>query len=174
MWRYFRNHEEPQIGFPEPKSTFLDSGARATILGILHNIYQCWGIYLSLQVILVFIGYAVVWSWTWFIAILWQKYSSRILHKIVLWVVFKAWYYVPFQCPAIICGVWSHLVLGKKCRQSSSSRKDIAKFCPIWDYMQKKLWNNCLTKRKEYKQKQDCQSIVWKFIILSPPNQSMI
>ena len=51
----------------------------------------------------------------------------------------------PFQCPAINCGAWSHLNLGKTCRQSRSSTKDLHKFSPIWDYMQRNLSNNCLT-----------------------------
>ena len=66
-------------------------------------------------------------SWTWFMAMFWEKYTWNSA-KNRLWVMFKAWYYVPFQCPAIICGAWSHLVLGKRCWQSRSSTKD------IWDY----------------------------------------
>ena len=37
-----------------------------------------------------------------------KNIPPKFCKKKKLWVVITAWYYVPFQCPAIICGTWSH------------------------------------------------------------------
>ena len=50
-------------------------------------------------------------SWTCFVASFVKKIFVHNFAIFLLWVVFKTWYYVPFQCPAIICGAWIHLVL---------------------------------------------------------------
>ena len=93
------------------------------------NIYTCRGVR----------------SWTGFVAIFVKKIFRQIfVKKNRLYVVFTAWYYVPFQ--------------------SRSSIKDIIKFCPIWEYMPKNVSNNCLTKRKEYKQKPDYSMFLWHLI----------